>query len=126
MPVDYAPDFYFLSHQESTADMIEWIEGMMKDVDLTNHDGLAVKNLSRACYLAIQRAKEWQAENERQWFSQDTPWTADFLNKIMSVGLHLNDDKICRAVLGVAEIGLPQPETIKFIEKFGFKEMQDE
>ena len=48
------------------------------------------------------------------------PFTDDLLGKAMCAGLHLTDESLCRKALDLVMKQLPQPETMKMIEHFGF------
>jgi hypothetical protein len=52
------------------------------------------------------------------------PFTDDLLGKVMCAGLHLKDESLCRAALDVVMKQLPQPETVKVIEQFGFHRLK--
>jgi hypothetical protein len=48
----------------------------------------------------------------------------DLLGKVMCAGLHLKDESLCHASLNVVMKQLPQPETVKMIEHFGFHKLK--
>jgi hypothetical protein len=117
IPSEYRIDFFFTSYEASSTDMREWVDELIEDCDPANLDGDSVRDLMRVCRAIVQRMENGKTQ---------PPFTDDLLGKVMCAGLYLKDESLCRAALNVVMKRLPQPETVKVIEHFGFHKLKNQ
>lgn len=127
MPVEHRPDFYFHAQEESKKSLSALIEDLIETCSCTdtNQDAaeIAAENLTIVCERVVQRTLEWQAQHTDP--HKEGPWEANLLKQVMRAGLLLSNDQMCLAALGLIRIELPQPETVKLIERVGFHKMKE-